>query len=65
MLQRGEELCRQMKGLTDDEKFTEIYKALKRRSAERRIREIRAQPLTEGSYNELSMLYQEREKYSR
>ena len=65
MLQRGEELCRQLKGLTDEEKFTEICKALKRRATERRISEIRAQPLTEGSYKELSMLYHEREKYSR
>ena len=64
MLQRGDILCRQMSRLTDDEKFTRIYSALKRASIERRISEINALPFSERDYRELNELYLEREKYS-
>ena len=64
MIQRGENICRQMLGLSDEEKFTRIYSALKRISIERRISEINAQDFSERDYVELNELYLEREKYS-
>lgn len=65
MLQRGEILCRQLSGLSDDEKYTHIYSALKRASIERRINEIKALPESRRDYRELNALYLEREKYGR
>jgi len=65
MLQRGDILCRQLSGLSDDEKYTHIYSALKRASIERRINEIKALPEAGRNYMELNALYLEREKYGR
>ena len=61
----GENLIRQMKGLTDEEKFMRVYHALKRASIERRIKAINALPFSERNYHELNVLYLEREKYNR
>ena len=65
LLERGDILCHQMGNLSDEEKFTSVYGALKRSEIERRIAEINALPVRERDMRELMQLYLEREKYAK
>lgn len=65
LIVRGEELCAQMLGKTDAEKWESICSGLKWRQLDRRIREIDALPVSERDMHRRFELVLEREKYSR
>ena len=65
ILERGDDLCRQMTGMTDEEKFRRIYSGLKRTEIEREIAVMNSKPLQERNMNELMKLYRAREKYAK
>ena len=63
-ISKGENLCSQMQGMDDAEKFSRIYSALKRGSIERRIAEIHSMPPEKRDKNELKTLLTQRSKFS-
>ena len=65
IIERGDILCHQMPGKTNEEIFMIISNGLKRKYIDRRIAEINALPSNERNYEELFRLYKEREKYQK
>lgn len=65
LIARGDELCAQMQGMNDLEKFTRIFNGLKRGEIERRINEINTLPADKRDMNELAELYRQRGLYNK